>query len=89
MPHIATIGSRSPKARLGIAAIYAVLLFGALTTVYPFLLMVATGMKGQNDYNDFTPAAIVPRYLYNDAALFQKYARGQVRKQFGRHQRGV
>lgn len=74
MPHIAVIGSRSPKARLGIATIYAVLLLGALTTVYPFLLMVATGMKGQNDYNDFTPGALVPRYLYDDAALFQKYA---------------
>ncbi len=74
MPHIARIGSKSPKTRLGIAAIYAVLILGAITTVYPFLLMVGTGMKSQNDYNDFTPGALVPRYLYDDAALFNKYA---------------
>ena len=74
MAHIARIGSNSPKARLGIAAIYAVLVVGALTTVYPFLLMVATGMKSQNDYNDFTPRGLVPRYLVSDAALFNKYA---------------
>lgn len=74
MPHIARIGSKSPKTRLGIAAIYAVLILGAITTVYPFLLMVGTGMKSQNDYNDFTPGGLVPRYLYNNAALFNKYA---------------
>jgi multiple sugar transport system permease protein len=74
MPHIARIGSRSLKTRAGIAAIYAVLILGAITTVYPFLLMVGTGMKSQNDYNDFTPKALVPRYLYDDAALFNKYA---------------
>ncbi|MBC8136443.1 MAG: ABC transporter permease subunit [Fibrella sp.] len=74
MPHIARIGSKSPKTRLGIAAIYVVLILGAITTVYPFLLMVGTGMKSQNDYNDFTPGALIPRYLYDDAALFNKYA---------------
>lgn len=74
MPHIARIGSKSLKVRAGIAVLYAVLILGAVTTVYPFLLMVATGMKSQNDYNDFTPGAMVPRYLYDDSALFNKYA---------------
>ncbi len=74
MAHIARIGSKSLRTRSGIAVIYLALILGAITTVYPFLLMVTTGMKGQNDYNDFTPRALIPRYLYNDAALFNKYA---------------
>lgn len=39
--------------------LYAVLSLGALTTVYPFLLMAAGGMRGATDAND---SSIIPRF---------------------------
>jgi multiple sugar transport system permease protein len=74
MSHIAQVGRRSFKVRAGIFALYVVLILGALTTVYPFLLMVTTGMKSQVDYNEYTLSSLVPRYFYDDKALFTKYA---------------
>ena len=73
MSHIATVGRCSWRVRVGLGALYAVLILGALTTVYPFLLMVSTATKSQNDYNDYTFATLVPPYLRNDAALYTKY----------------
>lgn len=74
MGHIAKVGNRSPKVRAGLAVLYLVLIFGAVTTLYPFLLMVSTAMKGQIDFADYTPQALVPPYLRDDAALYAKYA---------------
>jgi hypothetical protein len=71
--HIAQVGRKNVRVRVGIAALYLVLTLGAITTVYPFLLMVSTAMKSHVDFNEYTPQAIVPRYLYNESALFQKY----------------
>ena len=72
MSHIARVGRRSWRVRLGVAALYVVLLMGAVTTIYPFLLMVSTGMKSHVDYADIF--AFPPPYLVDDAALFTKYA---------------
>jgi multiple sugar transport system permease protein len=55
------------------AALYVVLTLGAITTVYPFLLMVSTAMKSHVDFNEYSPQAIVPRYLYSESELFKKY----------------
>jgi multiple sugar transport system permease protein len=41
------------------AILYAILIVGAVTTVYPFLLMVSTGFKGPTDQND---NKLVPTY---------------------------
>lgn len=71
MAIIPTVGRRSWKLRLVIAALYIVLSLGAVTMVYPFLLMLGSSVTSGTDVNDF---AIVPRYLYNDTALFAKYA---------------
>ena len=40
--------------------VYLVLVVGAITTVYPFLLMMTTGFKGPTDQND---NKIVPTYF--------------------------
>jgi multiple sugar transport system permease protein len=50
--------------------LYAILCLGALTTLYPFALMVSTGLKGATDQND---SHLVPAYLQDDAELFTKY----------------
>ena len=71
MSHIARVGRRSWRVRAGLSALYAVLLVGALATVYPFLLMVSTATKSQVDYA--RTFEVVPRYLTRDADLYVKY----------------
>ena len=50
--------------------LYLLLVTGALTTVYPFLLMVSTGLKGPTDQND---TAVIPTYISNSEELLSKY----------------
>ncbi|NLB94965.1 MAG: ABC transporter permease subunit [Armatimonadetes bacterium] len=70
MPIIPTVGRRSPKMRLIIAMLYTVLTLGAITMVYPFLIMVSTSFTSEVDSDEFAP---VPSYFYDDAMLFRKY----------------
>lgn len=69
MPIISVIGRRSWKTRALIACIYAALLSGSVTMVYPFCLMLAgttrTGADGP-------VTALLPRYLHDDVALYRK-----------------
>ena len=71
MSIIPKVGRRSLKTRLVIAALYIVLTGGALTMVYPFLLMLGLSVASGSDVNQYQ---IVPRYLYSTDALFPKYA---------------
>jgi ABC-type glycerol-3-phosphate transport system permease component len=71
MSHIAQVGRRSWRVRGGILCLYLILIAGAVTTVYPFLLMVSTAAKSQADFTDYR---LAPRYLTSNAALFLKYA---------------
>ncbi len=57
--------------RLVVAALYIALSVGAVTMVYPFLLMLASSITSGADVNSYR---VVPRYLYDDRALFPKYA---------------
>lgn len=52
------------------AALYALLSLGALTTLYPFLLMASTGFKGNTDQND---NKLVPAFWRDEDALLDKY----------------
>lgn len=52
------------------AVIYGLLVLGALTTVYPFLLMASTGFKSSLDQND---NKLVPEFWQDNAILEQKY----------------
>jgi multiple sugar transport system permease protein len=70
MSHIAVVGRRTWRVRLGIAALYLILLLGALTTLYPFVLMVSTATKSQTDYIDLR---LLPRYWTDREALYTKY----------------
>ncbi len=56
--------------RLIIAALYAVLSIGAVTMVYPFLVMLGTSFTSEVDKDEFRP---IPRYVHDDAQLFRKY----------------
>lgn len=67
---ISKIGRRSLTVRLLIWSVYFGLTVGAVTMLYPFALMVAGSTKSSVDTPD---ARIIPRYLVNREALYQKY----------------
>ncbi len=50
--------------------LYIGLVAGAITTVYPFLLMMATGFKGPTDQND---NRLIPAFWSDDQELLAKY----------------
>lgn len=73
MPMISTIGRRQWKSRLLIWAIYAILSAGVVTMVYPFLLMISGSTKTAVDAAE---VAVIPRFLLDDTALYQKHLEG-------------
>lgn len=70
MPILNRIQQRSLRGRLLLTIIYIILTVGAVSMVYPFLLMVSGSMKSELDMQHLD---VVPRFLYDDAALFQRY----------------
>ena len=70
MALVGRVGKRRLRARGAMLFLYALLCLGALTTLYPFALMVSTGLKGATDQND---SHLIPAYLQDDAELFTKY----------------
>lgn len=60
MSLVGKVGRRRPRARIATFFLYFILCLGALTTVYPFLLMVSTGLRGASDQDD---SGLVPRYF--------------------------
>src|ERR1700722_20273219 len=59
MALVGKVGRRRFRARFAMFLLYAVLTLGAVTTVYPFLLMASTGLKGASDQDD---GRMVPQY---------------------------
>jgi len=71
MTLIPVVGRNIWKMRALVGALYLVLSLGAVTMVYPFLVMLGQSVTSQYEKADF---AIIPRYLRSDTALFGKYA---------------
>ena len=70
MPVIDRVGRKKLSVRLFIAMLYVLLSAGAVTMVYPFLLMFSTSVTTEVDRSEF---AILPRYLFDDKVLHQKF----------------
>ena len=70
MSLVSKVGRKRPRARIALAVLYTILTIGAVTTLYPFLLMVSIGLKGPTDQSD---NAIVPKYLGDCKELLAKY----------------
>jgi multiple sugar transport system permease protein len=70
MSLVGKVGRRRPRARIALATIYLLLGLGAITTLYPFVLMLVTGLKGPTDQND---NRLVPAYLVDSDELLVKY----------------
>ena len=73
MPIIAQIGRKSPKVRGLILTVYLVLILGAATMVYPFMIMLGGSTKSAADMSEFDPW---PDYLSDDLALYRKHIEG-------------
>jgi ABC-type glycerol-3-phosphate transport system permease component len=70
MPLLARVGRRSWKVRLLLSLIYFVLTAGAITTAYPFWVMVCGSIASNHMVSELSP---VPRYLYSERGLFESH----------------
>lgn len=70
MPIISSIGRKHITVRALREGIFVVLVLGAVTMVYPFLLMLAGSTKSVVDVRE---NGIVPRFLHDDTALYRKH----------------
>ncbi len=73
MPILSQIGRRHWKTRLLIAVMYVLLIGGAVTMVYPFLLMLAGSTKSSVDAAD---QRVIPAFLRDETALYRKHIEG-------------
>src|SRR3954471_3403537 len=70
MPILARVGRRSIKMRIAIALVYLLLGVGAVTMLYPLMLMISGSVRSDTDVRWVTP---IPEYLYDDRVLWMKY----------------
>jgi len=70
MPIIGTVGAKSPKIRILHSLIHLVLCLGAVSMVYPMMLMVSGSVKSNLDKNEMDP---IPKYFRDEVHLFRKY----------------
>lgn len=70
MPLVGRVGRKQWRARFAMAMIYAVLSIGAITTIYPFLVMISTGFLGPTDQNE---NKLVPSFWSDSAKLEEKF----------------
>lgn len=82
MPLIPVIGRRQPKMRLLIAVLYTVLALGAVTMVYPFVVMLGTSVTSTVDRDEFRA---VPAYLTDDLWLYRKYVEAKYNEQVSKY----
>ncbi len=64
------VGRRSFGVMALIASMYVLLTAGGISMVYPFLLMLSTATTTQSDMQEYE---VIPRYYYDDNALYRKY----------------
>lgn len=70
MPIISPIQQKSKRGRIIIALMYLLLTLGAVTMVYPFLLLISGSVKSDVDIRDFD---IFPKFFTDDTTLFRKF----------------
>jgi len=70
MPIIGNVEKKYWKTKVLNVIIHLVLLLGAVTMIYPLLIMLSGSFKSSVDFNDFS---ILPEFLYKDELLFQKF----------------
>ena len=71
MPIISQIGAKHWRVRLVYAVLFALLLGGSVSMLFPLLLMLSGSVKSAADFDNIS---VYPQYWFDDQALFQKYA---------------
>ena len=70
MAIISAIGRKNIKVKLLFAVMYVALLVGALSMVYPFMIMISGSAKDAVDLNNMS---IIPRFWHDDQWLYRKH----------------
>lgn len=70
MPILSPLERKSPAARALLGMVYALLILGAVTMLYPFLVMLGSSMTTAMDVQEYR---VVPRYFTDEAVLFRKH----------------
>ena len=60
MSLVGRVGRKRFRARFALLIVYILLCVGAVTTLYPFAVMISTGFKGPTDQND---NVLIPTYM--------------------------
>jgi multiple sugar transport system permease protein len=78
MPIIGKVGRKSFKVKALNISIHLVLLLGAITMIYPFMIMVSSSFNSNVDSSEF---AAYPRFFFDTKALFQKYTEARLNEE--------
>ena len=70
MPIIGKVGRKTLKVRILSLIIHIVLLLGAVTMIYPFMVMISASFKSNVDAQTFS---IYPQFFFDDEMLYRKY----------------
>ena len=70
MSIISKIESKTRRGRLIHALIFAVLTFGGITMLYPFVIMVSGSLRSEMDETDLD---MVPGYFFDGKILYRKF----------------
>ncbi|MHC4712213.1 MAG: carbohydrate ABC transporter permease [Planctomycetota bacterium] len=70
MPIIPRVGRKSLRMRSLVIFVYAFLIIGSITTVYPFALMFATSFTSHTDFEEYR---LIPSYWHDFPSLMVKY----------------
>ncbi len=78
MPIIGRVGRKTFKVRALNGTIHFILLLGAITMIYPFLIMVSASFKSNVDSKYFS---IIPKYFYNEEMLYKKHIESRMNEE--------
>ena len=78
MPIIGRVGRKTFKVRFLNTSIHLLLLFGAVTMIYPFMIMVSASFKSNVDSKKFS---IIPSYFYDEDMLFKKHIESRMNEE--------
>ncbi|MCF7911543.1 MAG: ABC transporter permease subunit [Candidatus Cloacimonetes bacterium] len=70
MPIIGKVGRKTLKVRALSLIIHIVLLLGAVTMIYPFMVMISASFKSNVDAQTFS---VYPQFFFDDEMLYRKY----------------
>src|SRR5689334_14006167 len=79
MPIIPAIGRKTAKVRIATTMMYIVLAIGALSMIYPLLIMLGGSARSEVDFDQLSP---LPTYLWDDGMLWAKYVQAKYGKMF-------